>query len=349
MRITPEPLHRRVQLQRATTGTSKDLVHRPHRPPCRSSLRTPTDRTKLERNFLPLLGHVPETIHRLQDRSPRSSDLGRRLTDREQHVRIFLDRNTTDCYTLTLRSHVARQRTLRDTDQRRGDSQRENARERELVQRLRTARFLPRRPVVHLSGVDRAVGGQECVLDDQVLRPGSAQAHDIPAVLVDVVIGARQQYVQVLRRHQRLTGFVTDHRADHDPVTVIGTRGERPAAVEDVPTLDRPRYAHRRIRRRHPRIGIGSPHLFLSLAVEERKLPRMHTDDAADPTRGTVHRADSHCRLGEFTRMRLEASEFLRLQHPDDARVAQSLRAAVRQAHQLVALDSVGADLVGEL
>ncbi|OQM81552.1 hypothetical protein B0E55_02908 [Rhodococcus sp. 66b] len=75
----------------------------------------------------------------------------------------------------------------------------------------------------------------------------------------------------------------------------------------------------------------------------------MNTDDAADPARGTVHRADSHCRLGEFTRMCLEASEFLRLEHPDDAGVAQALRAAVRQAHQLVALDSVGADLVGEL
>lgn len=63
-------------------------------------------------------------------------------------------------------------------------------------------------------GVDRAVLGNERVLDDQILRAGAAQSDDVPAVRIDVVVGAGQQDVQ------DLVGAVSVLVADAAPIMI---------------------------------------------------------------------------------------------------------------------------------
>ena len=68
--------------------------------------------------------------------------------------------------------------------------------------------------------------------------------------------------------------------------------------------------------------------------------------DAGDPARRAVECAERHDGLGGLTGMAFESAVLLGLERADDAGLAQVLRGRVGQAHELVALDAFGADLV---
>src|SRR3546814_16734885 len=78
------------------------------------------------------------------------------------------------------------------------------------------------RAVEEPAELDDAVFRDEGVLDDDVLRTGATQAHHVPRVFHDLVVGARPDHVVVLRRYDRLSVLFIEERAPEAPVAVIG-------------------------------------------------------------------------------------------------------------------------------
>src|SRR3546814_5662348 len=73
-----------------------------------------------------------------------------------------------------------------------------------------------------------------CSSDLDVLGTGALEAHHVPGV-DDLEIGFRQQERAVLGR----LAFREDQAAEEDPVAVIATAGETPAAREAEAAFDR--------------------------------------------------------------------------------------------------------------
>ena len=212
VRITKEPLHGELPVQSAAARPREDLVDRPHRPPGSSGLGAPPDGPLVERDLFARLGFVVETIHRLEQSGPRRRDLGGRLADGIEDVRILLDLLAGDGHSVSLRRNVTRQRTLGDTDHRRRDAKREHTTERHQVGRL-GATGRPRRTTVHhVCRVEGPVGRDEGAVDHHILRAGTTQAHHIPRVIDDGVVGTGQEDVQDGRRHDRLAVCVAHDR-----------------------------------------------------------------------------------------------------------------------------------------
>ncbi len=196
---------------------------------------------------------------------------------------------------------------------------------------------------------DDPVVGDERVLDDDVLAAGAAQAHDVPGVLDDLVVGPGQDEVQRDRRPGHLALGVAEHAAQEDPVAVVGARGELPASVEDVAPVDRPGDPHRRVRRGDPGVLVLAPDLLLDPRVGERHLPGVHAHDARHPAGRSVEAGQLYDRLGVVAGVELEAAVGLRLEHPDDARLPQHLGRLVVQPAQRLVGGAERADLVGPL
>ena len=239
VRVAPIPLQGFVHPHGVAAGAGEDLVDGHHRAPHRTDLGAPPGRAIGERDLLAGVDDVVDAVGVGQDLLAGGVDVGGGLADRVHHVRVVLDRGAGRTDPLALVVQVRGQRALGDADGGRGDAQREHRRPRHQVQGLGHAGLALGGSVHHLERVHGAVGGHERVAHDDVLGAGAPQAHHIPRVLDDLVVLARQNHVQHLRRHDRLAFGVAEQGTEEDPLAVVGARAELPAAVEDVPAVDR--------------------------------------------------------------------------------------------------------------
>ena len=112
---------------------------------------------------------------------------------------------------------------------------------------------------------------------------------------------------------------VAEHRAQDDPVAVVGARAELPAAVEDVAAVDGLGHALRRVRGGHPGVDVVGPDLGGHFRVCVCQLVGVHAHYADDPAGGRVQRRGRHHGLGELARVDLKPLVTLGLQQPDQA------------------------------
>ena len=153
--------------------------------------------------------------------------------------------------------------------------------------------------------------------------------------------------MQHLRRHQRDALLVAEHRAQDDPVAVVGARAELPAAVEDVAAVDRLGHALRRVRGGHPGVDVVGPDLGGHLRVGVGQLVGVHAHHADDPAGGRIQCRGGHHRLGELARVGLEPAVLLGLQQPDQSGPLHELDGVVGEPADLLGFRRLVAQLVG--
>ena len=157
----------------------------------------------------------------------------------------------------------------------------------------------------------------------------------------DLVVLARQDHVQHLRRHQRLAVGVTDHRAQDDPVAGVGAGAELPPAVEDVAAVDGLGHALRCVRRGDPGVDVVGPDLLGHPRIGVGQLVGVHADDAVDPAGRGIQRRGRHDCLGELARMHLEAAVLRGLQQTDRPDRLHALDRRVGQLADLLGFDGL--------
>ena len=188
--------------------------------------------------------------------------------------------------------------------------------------------------------------GHEDVRHPHVLGAGAGQAHDVPAVLDDLVVGSRQDEVPHIRRSHGRAIAVRHHPAEDDPLGVVGARRVRPLPGEAEAPVDRDGTTERGVGRGEPDVGVLAVDLLLQPGVRDRDLPRVDADDPGDPARRRVVRRHRHDPLHEVIRVSLVATAVLGLQQPHAAGGPQDLDRAVGDPAQLVARDGLGAQLL---
>jgi hypothetical protein len=168
---------------------------------------------------------------------------------------------------------------------------------------------------------ERAVGGDEGAVDDDVVAARAAQPHRVPHV-VDAVVAVRQQ--ERAEVHGPFLGVEHDAAEQH-PGRVVAAGGEAPPAVQPVTSLGQVRLAGGRVAGGHAGGGVGAPDVLLGLRREQRELPGVHANDGGDPPGGTAGAGDHADGGVERDRVRLEAAEPGRLEQPEEARLLQGL------------------------
>src|SRR5690606_9664198 len=78
-------------------------------------------------------------------------------------------------------------------------------------------------------------------------------------------------------------------------------------------------------------------------------LPRVHTDDARDPSGGAVVRGDLHDGLGELGGVRLGAAILIGLEHADHDGFAKQLGGTVGELAELLVVGPLRGDLLSTL
>ena len=141
--------------------------------------------------------------------------------------------------------------------------------------------------------------------------------------------------------------FVAEHRAQDDPVAMVGARAELPAAVEDVAAVDRLGHTLRRVRGGHPGVDVVGPDLGGHLRVGVGQLVGVHAHHADDPAGGRIQRRGGHHRLGELAGVDLEPLVTLGLQQPDQAGRLHHLDGVVGEPADPLGFGGLVAQLVG--
>ena len=188
-------------------------------------------------------------------------------------------------------------------------------------------------PHTHRAHAQHAVTGNKDVLDLDGVGPGAAQTHHVPHVL-DRVVATRDQEAHEVDG----LAVLDDGTADEDPVGDLTTRRPRPGAVDLVPAVDDLAHTHRRVRRRDPHRGVGTPHVFLRLLVEERQVPVVDADDPGHPAGGAARARDSAHGLVEGDGIDLVATPLFGLHQLEEARALEARDRLVGNPTQILGL-----------
>ena len=164
------------------------------------------------------------------------------------------------------------------------------------------------------SEVLTAVRGHNSVFDDDVMAASSAQTQHIPVVF-NTVVRLGQQKGHMLKAGRAIT--LGQQSAQEQPVAVLGTTGEAPAAIELEAAFHRLGLASGHIGRGNAHAAVLAPDILLRLCGEQCQLPGVNTHHAIHPGGGHAALGQFHLHGVEHAGVHLIATPALGLQHTE--------------------------------
>ena len=179
----------------------------------------------------------------------------------------------------------------------------------------------------------RAVLGNEGIVHDDVLAPGSGQTRDAPGV-VDRVVAVGQEECP----HVAGSVGVRDEAAKEDPGAGVATAREGPAASNAEPAGDGLDASRGRVRGADRRVGVLLPDVSLRLLGEQGQLPWVDAEHREHPTGGGAGGCNLRGGLVKAQRIELETSPRPGLECAHQARPVERGHGVLGDAPQLLRL-----------